>query len=774
MDALKAVASGDLDQLVVWSPSAAPATDEELQGDPFSVLSRVGAQFPAGDGDDYASLCRRAKPDHALELEKLFADGEPTFDTVDALDTGGSWPKLITLLRAGSAREILVGVLAPTKDQDTALRDDQSWASEAKEFVQRTLGLKLQTRGQTRSSIGEELWRVVLFSEFVFDSEGTLPPSLSTVARAQDAARQLVFDVCETLRKHQDHRALYMAKAQEVEQDLRLHERTTEMTNLGLRDTFAFEERFFLGKFALAVLDGSLDSARDIVDSRQQSIWLTHEDRLAEWIVAERAVDLVETVANYEEPAFSNLTEIVLGYVDRWRELDRRHRELEQSVAEWHEDHELLDDVVARARKKYFRLAERLQAQFVRLVETEGWPVSGGLLRNTEVFDREVGPALADGRRVAYFLVDSLRYELAVELEKQLSAKQKVRLVPVAAQLPTYTEVGMASLMPDAGASLSLAQVDGKLVTTLGGVPCRIPSERFAYLKARKGDLCHDLHLDDVVQGKKLKVPDKVRLLVVRTQEIDAMAHQSPSAVLTLIPSIVRQLIKAVGRVEAAGFQKVVVATDHGFILVHEQEAGNVAPKPPGTWLIQKSRCLLGQGTADGTSVVLKREHVGIPGDFEHYAAPRTLVPYIRHELYYHEGLSLQECVLPCLTIEFTAQTGKPSAPSIHISYRQGNTDRITTRRPVIDLSWPGLSFDEQEMEIALDAVDAKGNTVGEVGTGPTVNAATQGVRIRPGQAVSVGLRMDDEFAGSFSVRAIEPVTQALLAQLKLKTDYAV
>jgi hypothetical protein len=282
------------------------------------------------------------------------------------------------------------------------------------------------------------------------------------------------------------------------------------------------------------------------------------------------------------------------------------------------------------------------------------------------------------------------------------------------------------------------------------------------------------LPLDEVVQGKKLKLPDKVRLLVVRTREIDAMAHENPSAVLTLIPSILRQLIKAIGRVEAAGFHKVVVATDHGFILVHEQEAGNVAPKPPGTWLIQKSRCLLGQGSADATSVVLKREHVGIPGDFTHYAAPRALVPYVREELYYHEGLSLQECVLPCLTIEFTARAGKAAPPSIQISYRQGKTDRITTRRPVMDVSWPALLFDEQEIEIALDAVDAKGNTVGEVGTGPTVNAATQGVRIRPGQVVSVGLRMDDAFAGSFTVRAIDPATQALLAELKLKTDYAV
>jgi hypothetical protein len=169
-----------------------------------------------------------------------------------------------------------------------------------------------------------------------------------------------------------------------------------------------------------------------------------------------------------------------------------------------------------------------------------------------------------------------------------------------------------------------------------------------------------------------------------------------------------------------------------------------------------------------------RRGLVGIPGDSQHYAAPRTLVPYVREELYYHEGLSLQECVLPCLTIDFSAQISKAAAPTLQISYKQGRSDRITTRRPVVDLAWPGLTFDDQEIEIAIDALDAKGNTVGEVGTGTAVNPATQGVRIRAGQAISVGLRMQDEFSGSFTVRAIDPSTQALLADLKLKTDYAV
>lgn len=145
-------------------------------------------------------------------------------------------------------------------------------------------------------------------------------------------------------------------------------------------------------------------------------------------------------------------------------------------------------------------------------------------------------------------------------------------------------------------------------------------------------------------------------------------------------------MIKGIARVEAAGFQKVVVATDHGFLLMHDQEAGNVAPKPAGEWLVQSSRVFSARSAGVG-NVVLKRSYVGIPGDFDDYATPRALVPYVREQLYYHEGLSLQECVLPCVTIEPVAGAVTTPVAVLQISYRQAKTDKITTRRPAIDVS---------------------------------------------------------------------------------------
>jgi hypothetical protein len=68
------LAVGKISQLIIWVPAPRPIDAEARQRDPFSVFGLTGSEFPAGDGDDFASLCRRAKPDHVSEINRLFGD----------------------------------------------------------------------------------------------------------------------------------------------------------------------------------------------------------------------------------------------------------------------------------------------------------------------------------------------------------------------------------------------------------------------------------------------------------------------------------------------------------------------------------------------------------------------------------------------------------------------------------------------------------------------------------------------------------------------------
>ena len=122
------------------------------------------------------------------------------------------------------------------------------------------------------------------------------------------------------------------------------------MTRIGERDTFSFEERFYLQQFVDEALEGQFDKARDIGESRKKSFWLSQEDRLAEWSLASRALELLEAAGRLSTPKFPTLESIVHGYAMTWRDLDRHHREMEQSVNQWQGDHEGLEALVARAR----------------------------------------------------------------------------------------------------------------------------------------------------------------------------------------------------------------------------------------------------------------------------------------------------------------------------------------------------------------------------------------------------------------------------------------
>lgn len=121
-----------------------------------------------------------------------------------------------------------------------------------------------------------------------------------------------------------------------------------------------------------------------------------------------------------------------------------------------------------------------------------------------------------------------------------------------------------------------------------------------------------------------------------------------------------------------------------------------------------------------------------------------------------------------------------PVQPAVHkarvvLSYKNGAT-RITTRLPVLDVLLESIDMFSQgaDFEILLEAHDKKGNVVGEAKLGGPVNAATGTVTLKPGERLQVTLRMQMEFEGKFTVKALNPSALTAYDRLDLETDYAV
>ena len=767
--------------VLIYVPARRPETDEQKQADPFAIYAECGAVFPQDDGDEYLSLCLRAKPDHVTDIRRVFAGAPagPAFAVIDAIGGGVSWPQLRATLKVESAREILLALLGPSDRQAEALKIQEGSVQEAREFLRATLGMSLKTRGKTWTALADELWRYVLFSEFVFDLPVALPETLKGVPHAPLEARPIIDDVCDRLRSDPKLCSVYIERAENIEAELNMAELCGGIEDLGVRDTFPFEERTFLRIAIKGITTDDTDLTRRILTRHRSSVWVGKGESQAQWQLVRAALSLIETCEDLERqlPDHSrSQADLIEFYLSSLREADRLQREFEQAVGDSLDQHDLMHKLIEQARARYRRLAEKVQGVFVKQLETAGWPPQGRLA-NGDVFDRLVAERLKDkGRKVAYLMIDALRYELGVALERLLAEDGPVELQAAYAQLPTITPVGMASLLPGARSQLTLALENDSLVPKLAGTPVCNVNQRMEVLRKRLGDRFAEMLLNDFVRGKP-KIAETVDLLVLRSTEIDSQLESNPDTTLGLIPGTLKLIRVALHKLRGIGFQEAVIVTDHGFFLNAQAEAGDVCIKPKGKWPINAhDRMMLGDGAADGHSLVIGAEKVGIRGDLAQVACPRSMAPYRAGHLYFHGGASLPEAVVPVLV----ARLGRADKPGLHkvaieLSYRNG-AKRITTRVPVIDITLVSddMFLQEVSVEILLEAQDNKGNVVGEPRPGGDVNPATRTVTLMPGQRRQIALRMEPEFEGKFAVKALNPTTLASYSTLDLETDYTV
>ncbi|KKM11536.1 alkaline phosphatase [Clostridiales bacterium PH28_bin88] len=765
--------------MLVYVPAKVPLIDEEKQRDPFALYMVCGSMFPDSDSDEYINLCLTAKPDHATQIRRIFSENpNPPFSVIDAVGGGTGWPNLQAFLGVESARDILFALMSPSEVQEKALKDQDTWVSEARDLFQATLGLKLISRSKTWASIADELWRFLLFSEFVFDLSEALPDSLANVPRAHPEARPLVEDLCDRLRNDRRTQVTYIERAEAIEKELDLPAHCKGMKDLGVNDTFPFEERCSLEQAMGALNRGDTDAVRVILGRREHSVWTGKGESQAQWAVIRAALNVVEVCEDGERqlPDHAQSQETLIDfYIGCLCEVDRLHREFEQAVGDYIDIQETMGDLVGQVRSRYQRLTSKVHDLFIRYLEKSGWPPVGRLA-NADLFDVVIAPRLQEsGRRVALFLVDALRYELGVVLEKQLSEEGQVELRVSFAQLPSITQVGMASLLPEAGQKLMLKRSEkGDILPMLGDIPVANVNQRMDVLRKRYGQRFAEISLKNFIRSKS-PLPSTVDLLVLRSEQIDAQLETDPETALGLIHDSLKRIRVAVHKLEGMGFHEVVVATDHGFVLNTPAKAGDVCTKPQGDWINIHERSLLGRGTADAANFAITTERAGIRADFEQLAGPRGLVPYRAGLLYFHGGASLQEAVLPVITLRLRTKEPDYRKPTVKISYKNG-AKRITTRRPVLEvtLECHDLFAQDTDFEILLEAHDKKGNVVGEAKAGSPVNPATGTIHLKPGERVRVTMKMNPEFEGNFMVKAMNPTTLATYCKLDLETDYVV
>jgi len=769
-------------QMLIHCVESPPKDNDARQQHPFASYAAVGTSFPWRASDDYRQLCYGFLKDRTAEIDQLFASGdEPAFALIDNLSGGThSHPQLQALFGSADASKIIPDFMAPPSNSSIPadLEADTNWCDEMRQLLERTLGLKLNAQSTKADTIRKKLWQYLLFSEFANDLPCKLPSALADIPKATGPQLNFAISLCVDLRQHLEKKEVYREEADVIEKALNLESECHEFVDLGQTDTFAFEEKNFLRRASTAIRASQWDTAHAILDTHKTSLWTEEGERRLLWRILELGLQTLENVKRSEEQLKhigSSGKELCELFDAELIKVDRFYRELEEATAQTLYGYEEIEAIVEATRKAYRGHFNRLQDKFLPAVQREGWPLNE-MKANMASYDDYVAPALRDSKRVVYFLIDALRLDLAQDLESNIHDHQ-VRRIPACAQLPCVTKFGMASLLPEATNKLRFEIKGTDLLPVYDGKNVDTRKARMEVFDATLNDRVSSSNLSDFIKATKtkkaretfIKKTANTDLLVLTSVELDGLGEGTDTSNLQHIPRVMQELQTAIRNCALLGYDTAVVGTDHGFVWIEDSDAGTQCDRPAGEWALKKRRCHLGTGEESTGTVRFTTKELSIPTDAPSFIVPKALATFSKGSGYFHEGLSLQESLVPRLIINFAKTT--PAArvnkgPEIELSYKKKT---VFQRIFSINVSWPGTpDMFSDGSEFKLVALQ-NNQEIGYPIPGDSVDASSGFVKMKQGESIKMGIRInDDAQEGPIHIKAIHPETDLIIDSLAL------
>ncbi len=324
--------------------------------------------------------------------------------------------------------------------------------------------------------------------------------------------------------------------------------------------------------------------------------------------------------------------------------------------------------------------------------KTSQWEASPVLLQKN-FFNHYIKPFLNKDNKVCVIISDALRYEIGDELLSLIRQEDRydANLEPALSMLPSYTQLGMAALLPNKELSLANNDTGTVLVDCQSsqGTANRIMilnqaiSQRSTAVKA-EGFMA--LNKED--SRALLRDHD---VLYIFHNRIDATGdkRESEERVFEAVEETLQELIRLIKKLTGANANNLLVTSDHGFIYqnraIDESDFTDVDAEGDHI-LFYDRRFVLGLGLKDAPSLrKFRSTELGLVGVVE------VQIPKSINRLrlkgsgsrFVHGGASLQEVVIPILKINKKRQS---DISAVEVDILRGASSVITSGQLAVAL----------------------------------------------------------------------------------------
>lgn len=339
----------------------------------------------------------------------------------------------------------------------------------------------------------------------------------------------------------------------------------------------------------------------------------------------------------------TSTAECLRVYLEYAAEVDQAHLRLKGQAQEWG-----LVDLARIIDRTYAAYANQLnQTFFTAFTATETADIPG-LPFVTDQMDAHVWSQ--KGKR-AVIIVDALRYDCALALKTMLTGSE-VSVAPMRAMLPTITPFGMSALLPASHGPDRLIEKGKLRVPALGGLDLSERSNRIKQMTAA-GAECREIDTIENASAKPSKLPPL--MVVFGHEEVDSIGHGDGDALIRHLHKELERIARVIRKLHQWGYLEVTVVTDHGFVLMDEENLPPEVPLPAEWCLVKKERYAFIPAEAD-----LPVKSMPMPWDTSiRVAVPPGFAYFKTEKSFSHGGATLQEMIIPRLCSKQRAKQQK-------------------------------------------------------------------------------------------------------------------
>ena len=431
-----------------------------------------------------------------------------------------------------------------------------------------------------------------------------------------------------------------------------------ERKSLGDCDTFEIFEKFTLHQLCQSFASGaSAPDLRAVMQQRRTSFWQPQHQH--GYAALEQALELRELMVSAELTVDS-----VAGgfnrYVASWWRIDQAYRRCHWNLRRYGQV-KLMEQITRWVEKAYVNnfllpLSDRWSDQ-VR--ELAAWACPG-VMAQRKFFTHYVEPFLARNQKVFVIISDALRYEAAAEFALRLRSANRwtAEVEAVLGVLPSYTQLGMAALLP--GKQLA---VDAATATvTMDGQSATGTENRAKILSLACGVKGTAIQAEDFLElntktdGRALMRDHEVIYIFHNVIDKTGDAPGTEGKTFDAVEQAFEELDLIIKKVANINGSNMLLTADHGFLFQQDDVAEDDATALPGAgeWTFRNRRFSFGREIPAAAKVkVFDSAALGVGGNWS-AAFPLSLGRFPLQGSgmrYVHGGISLQEVVVPVIKI---------------------------------------------------------------------------------------------------------------------------